>query len=277
VISGLLLKTTNGGLNWNPQTAGITVNLKSISGNFIAGSSGNIIQSINNGISWMPYYISFQYDLNSVNNFGYFAGNTGTIIRRKIEYNYSDKILNANNISSFFNGTGVFDQNMRTGNLAGFEWPKGSGKTAIFTAGLSIAGKVNGQLRESMASYKGELKPGAIINGNPFTSDAFKLYSVKRTDIWQTSLDWQNWGYMVPYGAPFIDVNNNGTYEYETDIPGIPGASQTIFVCLTDGFDSTHTSGEGFGGGTPPLKTEVHLTAWAYSNPALANIQFLEI
>jgi photosystem II stability/assembly factor-like uncharacterized protein len=273
---GLLLKTTNGGLNWNPQTAGITVNLKSIAGNFIAGSSGNIIQSTNNGMSWMRFYQTYQYDLNSVNNVGYIAGNSGTILRRVVTYSYSDKILNVNNISSFFNPTGIFDQNIRSGNLAGFEWPKGSGKTAIFTAGLCIAGKINGQLREAMASYKGELKPGAIINGNPYTTDAFKLYSVKRTDNWETNPDWYNWGYMVPFGAPFIDVNNNGTYEYGIDIPGVPGAAQTIFACLTDGFDSSHTSSEGFGGGTPPLKTEVHLIAWAYSNPALANIQFLK-
>ena len=76
---------------------------------------------------------------------------------------------------AFFNSSGIFDQNIRTGNLAGFEWPKGSGKTALFTAGLCIAGKINGQLREAMASYKGEYIPGAIISGNPYTSSEFKL------------------------------------------------------------------------------------------------------
>jgi hypothetical protein len=273
---GLLMKTTNGGVNWNPQTAGITINLKSIAGNFISGTSGNIVQSTNNGMSWIPYWLTYQYDLNSVNSTGYIVGNNGTILKRSIQYSYTDRILNANNIGSFFNPSGVFDQNRRTGNLAGFEWPKGSGKTAIFTAGLSIAGKINGQLREAMASYKGELRPGAIINGNPYTNNDFGVYSVKITDSWQTNPDWHNWGYMVPFGAPYIDVNNNGTYEYNIDTPGVKGAAQTIYACLTDAFDSSHTSGEGFGGGTLPLKTEVHLTAWAYSLFSYTDMQFIK-
>jgi hypothetical protein len=165
---------------------------------------------------------------------------------------------------------------MRVGNNAGFEWPRGSNKTAIFTAGLCIAGKINGQLREAIAMYKGEYTPGTVINGNPFTSNDFKIYSVKRTDSWQSNQDWYNWGNMVPYGAPFIDVNNNGTYEYNIDTPGVKNAAQTIFACLTDGFDSTHTHSEMFGGGTLPLKAEVHLTAWAYSQPSYTDMQFIK-
>ncbi len=64
--------------------------------------------------------------------------------------------------------------------MAGFEWPKGSGKTAIFTAGLSTAAYYNGELRQAMASYKGEFVPGKITNGNPQTNDTFKFYSVKQ-------------------------------------------------------------------------------------------------
>ena len=46
--------------------------------------------------------------------------------------------------------------------------------------------------------------------------------------------DWANWGLMVPYGAPYIDVNHNNIYEPAIDTPGIRGASQTIFVCLNN-------------------------------------------
>ena len=272
---GLLMKTTNGGLNWNPQSAGITINLKSIAGNYIVGSSGNIIQSENNGVSWIPFWLNYQYDLNSVNSNGYIAGNSGTILKRSLQYSYADRVLNVNSISSYFNPSGIFDQKMRTGNLAGFEWPNGSGKTAIFTAGLNIAGKINGQLREAMALYRGEFRTGTILNGNPYTTDAFKLYSVKKTDNWQTNPDWHDWGYMVPYGAPYIDVNNNGTYEYNIDTPGVRNAAQTIFACLTDGFDSSHNAYD-FGGGTLPLKAEVHLTAWAYNQPSYTDMQFVK-
>ncbi len=41
-------------------------------------------------------------------------------------------------------------------------------------------------------------------------------------------------------------------------------------------FQRTHTSGEGYGGGTAPLYSEVHLTAWCYSQPSYADMQFLK-
>src|SRR5438046_2359079 len=64
--------------------------------------------------------------------------------------------LDANNIKSYIWNTGVFDQNLVVQNTPGFEWPKGTGKFAIFTAGLSLGAYVNNQLRLATASYKGE-------------------------------------------------------------------------------------------------------------------------
>jgi len=81
---------------------------------------------------------------------------------------------------------------------------------------------------------------------------------------------------MVPYGAPYVDVNNNGSYEYLVDTPGIRNAAQTIFCCLTDGFPEEHKIGEGFGGGTLPLFAESHFTAWAYDLTGLQDVQFLK-
>ena len=185
--------------------------------------------------------------------------------------------LEPNNISAYFQNTGIFDQNTTSGNLAGFEWPKGTNKRAIFTAGLTIAAKVNGILRMAAASYKGEYAPGYCNNGIPVTNDNFKFYKVSRGDNQNNNPDWLNWGLMVPYGAPFVDVNNNGTYEPAIDTPGVRNAASTIFICMTDGFASSHTSGEGFGGGTSPLYAEVHLTAWAYTQPSYADMQFIKL
>jgi hypothetical protein len=81
---------------------------------------------------------------------------------------------------------------------------------------------------------------------------------------------------MVPYGAPFVDVNNNGTYEPAIDTPGVKNAASTIFICMTDGFQSEHSPVEGFGGGTLPLYCEVHLIAWCYTQPSYANMQFIK-
>ncbi|HLT25044.1 MAG TPA: T9SS type A sorting domain-containing protein [Ignavibacteria bacterium] len=184
--------------------------------------------------------------------------------------------LNGNNISTPFFTTGVFDQGIFTNNTAGFEWPIGSGKTAIFTAGLTIAAKINGQIKMAAASYTGEYAPGYIINGVPNTNNSFKMYKVKRGDNQFNNPDYANWGLMVPYGAPYIDVNNNGIYEASIDTPGVSGASQTLFLCMTDGFPENHSPAEGFGGGTSPLNAEIHMTAWCYNTPGLQDVQFIK-
>ena len=141
--------------------------------------------------------------------------------------------LEPNNISAYFQNTGVFDQNTTSGNLAGFEWPKASNKYAIFTAGVNIAAKVNGILRMATASYRGEYAPGYCNNGIPVTNDNFKFYKVSRGDNQNTNPDWLNWGLMVPYGAPYVDVNNNGTYEVIFD--GSNYASGVYFYQLKVG------------------------------------------
>ncbi|MGA2667909.1 MAG: T9SS type A sorting domain-containing protein [Ignavibacteria bacterium] len=189
-------------------------------------------------------------------------------------------LLDANNISSYIINTGIFNQNVLSVNWPGFEWPKGTGKYAIFTSGLCIGAYVNNELREAMASYKGEYAPGYIVDSSGYTlvktDSHFKIYKVKRGDSYITNPDWLNWGLMVPYGAPFVDVNHNGIYEYFADTPGVSGAVQTLFVCLTDGFTNEHKIGEGFGGGTLPLYAEVHMTAWAYTSGCLNDVQFLK-
>ena len=281
--NGLIMKTTNGGFNWNSIPSRTTSDLKYFSTRnsntdsvyYICGNNGIILQTTNRGITWATTPTPTTNNLNSI-LYPYVIGNSGTILRRDEDSSYIIASLDGNNIKSEFSAKGIFDQDDRSGNLAGFEWPKGSGKTAIFTAGLSIAGFDQGQLREAMASYSGEFRPGFCNNGIAHTSDTFKFYSVKRGDGPSTNPDWLNWSLMVPYGAPFVDVNYNGIYDPQIDTPGVKGASQTIFLCYTDGFPESHNPGEGFGGGTAPLYSEVHLTAWCYSQPSYNDMQFLK-
>jgi hypothetical protein len=224
-------------------------------------------------------------DLNLVSsggqNGGLIAGNNGLImekIRDSLYLPYA--FLDGNNIRSMFYNTGIFDQDRRTSNTPGFEWPKGSGQFAVFTAGLSVAALYNGEPRMCNAMYSGEYLPGFVTDSSGIpvgrTDSTFKIYKVKRGDNINTNNDWVNWGYMVPHGAPFVDVNHDGVYEPEIDTPGVQNASQTIFICLTDGFPESHSQSEGFGGGTLPLYAEVHLTAWCYDSPSLADVQFIK-
>ena len=280
--NGLIMRSTNNGTNWVTIPSGTTSDLKYFSTYYyhdttyyICGNNGVILQSTNRGISWVSTLTPTTNNLNSI-SYPFVIGNSGKILRKDTDSSFITAILEGNNIRAYINSTGIFDQNTRSGNLAGFVWPKDSGKTAVFTAGLSIAGFYQGQFREAMASYKGEYLPGYCNNGIAHTNDTFKFYNIKRGDGYSTNQDWANWGLMVPYGAPFVDVNNNGIYNPQIDTPGVRGASQAIFLCMTDGFPESHTSGEGFGGGTPPLYSEVHLTAWCYSQPSYNDMQFLK-
>ena len=187
-------------------------------------------------------------------------------------------LLNGNNISAYFQTTGIFNQNTTAGNSPGFEWPKGTSKHAIFSSGLSIGAKVNGMLAQSMSSYHGEFAPGYIQNGIAVTNSSFKIYKISRGDNAGNNPDFANWYLMVPYGAPYIDVNNNHQYDPGVDSIGIRNASQVIFLCMTDGFAVQHTSGEGFGVGitNPLLNSRVALTAWCYDRSDLQEIQFIK-
>lgn len=186
------------------------------------------------------------------------------------------KKLDGNNIATYIINTGIFNQDISQVNQAGFEWPKGSGRFAIFSSGLTIAAKLTGQLRLATASYNGEYRPGYILNGVPQTDSRFHIFSIKRGDTTFTNTDYAEWGNMVPYGAPYVDVNNNGTFELGIDRPGVRDASQTIFICMTDGFPESHMFNEGFSGGTLPLFAEVHFTAWCYDIMGLEDVQFLK-
>nr|MBC8485416.1 hypothetical protein [Bacteroidota bacterium] len=186
--------------------------------------------------------------------------------------------LDPNRISTYYYNKGIFNQDLSLANTPGFEWPKDSNTFACFTAGLCIAAKINGQLRQAMASYQGEYAQGYIdgIGGPVMTDSRFKIYWIKSTDNAVSNPDYLKWIEMIPFGAPYVDVNNNGQYDPGIDKPGIKDAEQTLFACLTDGFPEEHSVGEGFGGGTQPVMAQVQLTAWGYNRLGLEDVIFVK-
>jgi photosystem II stability/assembly factor-like uncharacterized protein len=288
---GKIMKSTNGGVSWTSQISGTTntlrfVNVVSANDLWAGGDNGTILHSTNGGINWLPQVVGSSSNINAMTFISSFkaiaVGSSGTILECYLSGTSSDSVinrvtLNGNNISSIFQNTGIFNQNTTSGNTAGFEWPKGSGRTAIFTSGLSISAMVNGNLRQAMCTYKGEYRKGQFVNGTPQIPIALnRIWKVSVGDNCYNSIDWANWGMIVPYGAPYRDMNNNGQYDPCIDIPGMRNASQTIFMALTDGFASSHNPGEGFGGGTLPLNADLKITAYTYPDSSLADVQFIK-
>lgn len=171
-----------------------------------------------------------------------------------------------NNICNYFINTGVFNQSYVSGNTAGFYWHCDTLQSYCFTAGFNIACYINGNLGMVAASYSGEYSPGYFTDSGFVTNSNFKIYKVSRTDNSSINPDYANWYKMIPFGAPYEDVNKNCIFDRDIDKPGVPGASQTLFVVLTDGDISQRNPGNGFGGGiaSPILGAEARLTVWAY-------------
>ncbi|MBN1633526.1 MAG: T9SS type A sorting domain-containing protein [Ignavibacteria bacterium] len=174
--------------------------------------------------------------------------------------------IKGNYACTFIGSSGVFNKDFRYTNTPGYTVPCGSTPFCENT-GLSAACKIDGALAMFACTYTGELIPGYILNGVAYTNDDFKIYLVKKVDNEFNNPDYANWYKMTGYGAPFIDVNNNCIFEPGIDKPGMQDASETAFVCYTDGFSQYRSNGEGFGGGikNPLLNAEVRFTMWAYS------------
>jgi len=106
-----------------------------------------------------------------------------------------------------------------------------------------------------------------------FQNYPLDLSSVNAGDIQslrdQYAKDWNEWP--AAKGAPFDDVDGNGVYDPNVDIPGIPGASQTVFIHYNDA-----VAPQAYG--SPPIGIEVTQTIWAYavSNP-LSNVIFKKV
>ncbi len=79
--NGLIIRSTNGGINWSSQASGTTNDLKCVifrpdSTGYIVGKSGTILRSTNGGSSWIPVSSGTSTDLNAV--WPFFAG--GSVI-----------------------------------------------------------------------------------------------------------------------------------------------------------------------------------------------------
>jgi len=203
--------------------------------------------------------------------------------------------LNINNISTQIYNDGNSD--ITPDGNSGVIFPKGSGKTAVFESGLLWGAQVAGdpQVRVGGSAYRQGLQSGKILSPGVAEDPALpknRIYRV-RPDIYpggpfvdlstaatdeglpatairdQYEKDWNEWP--AADGAPFVDNNNNGTYDPTVDIPGVKGADQTIWFVAND----LNAAATIFMYGTNPLGIEMQATIWSYAQTgALGNMFF---
>jgi hypothetical protein len=197
------------------------------------------------------------------------------------------KKFNINDISTWIKNDGEADINPN--GASGFEYPRTSGKTTIFQSGLLWGGKVEGQIRVGGSAYRQGTVPGKILNsGVPINQligedpnlDNVRCYRVRpdyQTATFDQEIadgegsygeifeayerDWFEWP--ATDGAPFEDIDLDGFYNPNIDIPGIPGSDQTVwFVC-----NDTDPNQTQFMYGSLPMGIEEQVTVWGYNSP----------
>jgi len=171
--------------------------------------------------------------------------------------------VDANSISMFVTNIGSFAYDLGTGN-SGLEFPKGTGNTCVFAAGLWLGAKVGNEIRVTVAEYGQEFGPGPMVNGQavPDPNGIYRMYKVSRED----TTGWADWvANAAPSGAPVDTVSG-------LVVPHIIG-DQTLWAVFNDADPSRHTTDAG---SSTPLGVEVQLTAFAFNRQgALGNTVFL--
>lgn len=207
---------------------------------------------------------------------------------QKVTVNPSQSLINIGNVTSWVRDDGFHDWVVASSWNGAF--PSGSSFGAIFSEGIVWGGQV----------YDGSSDPVVRVNGNTYgsgcspitrlyrvrtdylngdlTSDAASFYNknivkITSADVQelkdQYQADWNEWP--VYEGAPFEDINNDGFYNPYIDIPGVPGASQTIFIKYNDYLSQANY-------GSPPIGLEISETYWAYgSSGELSNVIFKQV
>lgn len=174
----------------------------------------------------------------------------------------------------------------RRTSMAGLEWPKGSGKTAIFTAGIWLAGthRPTGEIRMSNMDYESEYQPGPVIGTFNTTTEIdsahtahvtasadprYRIYKIEKRDTSGTTgnPDYDEWP--GDLGAPFLDKNGNGIWDAGIDAPKFLGTFQMWYV-----INDINTARHANLSLSKPLGVEIQTTLFAFSD-TLKDVIFL--
>lgn len=140
--------------------------------------------------------------------------------RTTVTDTFNFQTWDGNNISTWMSNDGAYSTYRVTGN-SGLEWPKGSGKLAVFDGGLWIASGITDssvEYRASLAYYGSLFLPGPYGSlGDSVNNYIYKL----NADDGPGTDDWDFWP--VDLGAPWIDYDNDGIYSPAIDEPDFDG------------------------------------------------------
>lgn len=202
--------------------------------------------------------------------------------------NPKQSLINVSKITSWVTEEGFHNWIISDNSFNG-SYPNGLPIGVIFSEGICWGGLV----------YDGQNQK-VRVNGNTFgtgCSPITRLFRV-RTDYYKVDLindaasffnknknevteeeinqiynqyekDWNEWP--ADKGAPYYDIDKDGKYNPDIDVPGVPGALQTLWICYNDDISELNY-------GSIPIGLEVQETHWAYTNlDPLGNVIYRKI
>ncbi len=200
-------------------------------------------------------------------------------------------MINVNNLQMFCTNIGGFAEDiavmLETAKADGLYFPSGTDRTVLYSGGVWVGGKVNGEIRTAIGAFDSpEYWPGpADDNGGvQADDDSYKVYKINRNaDFWNNPV---KTGINMADGTPYLRYDSAQHVDDYSNWPTADGApldddsnplqlgDQTLWAVFNDG--GTHDY-DGYGGATDSLGVEVQATYWAYDLPgALGNTIFMK-
>ena len=201
---------------------------------------------------------------------GFYKNKDDVETLNKVYKNDDYKYIDINQIFMWMSNNGDCSFDPRTSG-AGLYWPGGKNATitAVFEDGLIWGGKVGRETRVGGSTYRHGLQAGKILpDGTPDdpSLDKYRIYKIRKD--WKTlppgpektalEKDVKEWP--VEDGAPWIDVDGDGTYNPDIDHPDYVGDEVLWYV--SNDMDPSRTT---FLYGTLPMGLEIQATVFGFN------------
>lgn len=155
---------------------------------------------------------------------------------------------------------------------SGMSWPVGNNTQTVYASGIWIGGLIGNIPHVSAGEYSGEFAGGPW--GSEPNDPQHTIYKVNKADFADPLANphFQNWP--VEFGAPWVDVNGNGTYEPLPNGPDHPEfiGDQVVWMVMNDGDPTKHSVFS-----TKALGIEMQLTIFGFDRPdAFGDMMFVK-